>query len=74
MVVLTGSSSVLSPVYRVSRRTPPHVSFVVRGAEPIRPETAGDGAGAGSTGCGANESASRSSSSGWLFVSYERDG
>lgn len=75
MVVLTGSSSVLSPVYRVSRRTPPQVSFVVRGAEPIRPETAGaalelaPGAGAGSTGCGANESASRSSSSGWLAVS-----
>lgn len=72
-MVLTGSSSVLSPVYRVSRRTPPHVSFVVRGAEPIRPETAGAelDAGAGSTGCGANESASRSSSSGWLLVSYD---
>lgn len=39
MVALTGSSSVLSPVYLVSSRTPPQVSFVVRGAEPIRPDT-----------------------------------
>jgi hypothetical protein len=80
IVARTGSSSVLSPVYRVSSLTPPQDEVVDRGALPIRPESAGAGAGAGAcecegfageTGCGAKERASRSwsSSSAWLGVS-----
>lgn len=76
IVVLTGSSSVESPVNRLSTLTPPHVVLEpLCGADPIRPETAGGARGlAGSAdvpaaASGAKERASRSSSSAWLTVS-----